>query len=66
LLYAAMVGQSTRFTRQDGVEETWRIMQPLLDAPPPVHRYSPGSWGPSAADELTAPSGGWHLPWVVQ
>ena len=27
----------TRFTRQDGVEETWRIMQPLLDAPPPVH-----------------------------
>ncbi len=34
LLHAAMVGQSTRFTRQDGVEETWRIMQPLLDAPP--------------------------------
>ena len=36
LLHAAMVGESTRFTRQDGVEETWRIMQPLLDAPPPV------------------------------
>ncbi len=35
LLHAAMVGDSTRFTRQDGVEETWRIMQPLLDAPPP-------------------------------
>ena len=33
LLHAAMVGDSTRFTRQDGVEETWRIMQPLLDAP---------------------------------
>ena len=31
LLHAAMVGESTRFTRQDGVEETWRIMQPLLD-----------------------------------
>ena len=31
LLQAAMVGLSTRFTRQDGVEETWRIMQPLLD-----------------------------------
>ena len=39
LLHAAMIGQSTRFTRQDGVEETWRIMQPLLDAPPPVHSY---------------------------
>ena len=37
LLAAAMVGDSTRFTRQDGVEETWRIMQPLLDDPPPVH-----------------------------
>ncbi len=35
-----------RFTRQDGVEETWRIMQPLLDAPPPVQPYAPGSWGP--------------------
>ena len=66
LLHAAMVGQSTRFTRQDGVEETWRIMQPLLDAPPPVHPYAPGSWGPSAADELTAQSGGWHQPWVAQ
>ena len=65
LLHAAIVGQSTRFTRQDGVEETWRIMQPLLDAPPPVHRYAPGSWGPSAADELTAQSGGWHPPWVA-
>ena len=65
LLHAAMVGQIMRFTRQDGVEETWRIMQPLLDAPPPVHPYAPGSWGPSAADELTAASGGWHQPWVV-
>jgi glucose-6-phosphate 1-dehydrogenase len=65
LLHAAMVGQIMRFTRQDGVEETWRIMQPLLDAPPPVQPYTPGSWGPSAADELTAPYGGWHPPWVV-
>ena len=35
LLHAAMIGNSVRFTRQDGVEETWRIMQPLLDSPPP-------------------------------
>jgi glucose-6-phosphate 1-dehydrogenase len=65
LLHAAMVGQSTRFTRQDGVEETWRIMQPLLDAPPPVHAYAPGSWGPEAADELVAGHGKWHGPWVT-
>ena len=46
LLHAAMVGQTQRFTRQDAVEETWRVMQPLLDSPPPVHPYAPGSWGP--------------------
>ena len=44
-----MVGQSARFTRQDSVQETWRILQPLLDAPPPVHPYAKGSWGPDAA-----------------
>jgi glucose-6-phosphate 1-dehydrogenase len=66
LLEAAMVGDSTRFTRQDGVEETWRIMQPLLDAPPPVHPYAPGSWGPEAADKLIAGHGRWHGPWVTE
>jgi glucose-6-phosphate 1-dehydrogenase len=65
LLHAAMVGQSMRFTRQDGVEETWRIMQPLLDAPPPVHPYPQGSWGPAAADEIVAGHGGWHTPWLA-
>jgi glucose-6-phosphate 1-dehydrogenase len=65
LLHAAMVGDSTRFTRQDGVEETWRVMQPLLDAPPPVHAYAPGSWGPAEADRLTNGFGGWHGPWVT-
>jgi glucose-6-phosphate 1-dehydrogenase len=64
LLHAAMLGNSTRFTRQDGVEETWRIMQPLLDSPPPVHRYRKGSWGPAAADAIVADHGGWHDPWV--
>ena len=64
LLHAAMVGQATRFTRQDGVEETWRIMQPLLDTPPAVHSYDPGSWGPTAAEGLAADSGGWQGPWA--
>jgi glucose-6-phosphate 1-dehydrogenase len=59
-----MLGQATRFTRQDGVEETWRIMQPLLDTPPDVDSYSPGSWGPAAAERLTAECGGWQEPWV--
>jgi glucose-6-phosphate 1-dehydrogenase len=64
LLHAAMVGQSVRFTRQDGVEETWRVMQPLLDSPPPVHPYAPGSWGPKEADKLVAGRGKWYGPWV--
>src|SRR4249919_1782837 len=64
LLHAAMLGDSTRFSRQDGIEETWRVMQPLLDAPPPVHPYAPGSWGPAAGDDLTEGFGEWHAPWV--
>jgi glucose-6-phosphate 1-dehydrogenase len=65
LLHAAMLGNPTRFTRQDGVEETWRILQPLLDKPPAVHPYRPGSWGPAAADRLPAGGSGWHGPWVA-
>jgi glucose-6-phosphate 1-dehydrogenase len=65
LLHAAMVGDSTRFTRQDSVEETWRVLQPLLDNPPPVHPYAKGSWGPDEANRLVAGYGGWHGPWVT-
>ncbi len=65
LLHAAMQRNSTRFTRQDNVEQAWRIMQPLLDNPPKVHPYAPGSWGPKAADELVADFGGWHGPWIA-
>jgi glucose-6-phosphate 1-dehydrogenase len=64
LLYAALVGDNRRFTRQDSVEQAWRIMQPLLDAPPPVHAYEKGTWGPTAAEELVAGHGGWYGPWV--
>jgi glucose-6-phosphate 1-dehydrogenase len=65
LLHAAMVGDSKRFTRQDSVEETWRIVQPLLDSPPPVQPYEKGSWGPSAAEGLVAGHGRWQGPWVA-
>ena len=64
LLHAAMTGRRARFARQDTVEEAWRVMQPLLDAPPPVHPYEPGSWGPGAADALVADVGGWREPWI--
>jgi glucose-6-phosphate 1-dehydrogenase len=64
LLHAAMVGDSKRFTRQDAVEQAWRVMQPLLDSPPAVESYAQGSWGPQAADRLVAGHGKWHEPWV--
>jgi glucose-6-phosphate 1-dehydrogenase len=64
LLHAALVGDSKRFTRQDSIEEAWRVMQPLLDAPPPVRAYEPGSWGPEEADRLLAGFGTWHGPWI--
>jgi glucose-6-phosphate 1-dehydrogenase len=65
LLLDAMRGDSSRFTRQDSIEETWRIIQPLLDAPPPVGTYAPGSWGPRGADELLGRHSTWHGPWLA-
>jgi glucose-6-phosphate 1-dehydrogenase len=64
LLHAALIGDSRNFTRQDGVEETWRVVQPLLDAPPPVEPYAPGSWGPSDGERLAKSYGGWRGPWL--
>jgi glucose-6-phosphate 1-dehydrogenase len=64
LLHAALQGDSSHFIRQDSVEETWRIVQPLLDARPPVHPYAKGSWGPAAGKHLVAGFGGWHGPWL--
>jgi glucose-6-phosphate 1-dehydrogenase len=65
LLQAAMEGNSALFTRQDSIDETWRVMQPLLDHPPPVHRYAPGTWGPAEADQLLGEAHHWQDPWVV-
>ena len=65
LLLDAMSGDSTRFTRQDCVEETWRVMQPLLDSPPPVHPYAAGLVGSRGGDDLVAAYGGWHGPWIA-
>jgi glucose-6-phosphate 1-dehydrogenase len=65
LLQAAMDGNRALFTRQDSIEETWRIMAPLIENPPPVHPYAPGSWGPTEADHLVRGFGRWRGPWIV-
>ncbi len=64
LLHAALVGDSTHFTRQDIVDESWRIVQPLLDSRPAVRPYAEGSWGPADADDLVSHYGGWRGPWL--
>ncbi len=63
LLHAALIGDATHFKPQAVVEENWRIVQPLLDAPPAVQPYAPGTWGPDT-DSLVAETGGWHGPWI--
>jgi len=62
LIGDAMKGDPTLFAREDGVEEAWRIVDPILTMKTPVHAYGPGSWGPIEADQLVAQFGGWHNP----
>ena len=64
LLLAAMNGDSSHFTRQDALEETWRVVQPLIDSPGSVEIYEKGPWGPKAAEGLVRDVGGWHDPWL--
>jgi glucose-6-phosphate 1-dehydrogenase len=62
LLADALRGDSTLFPRFEVIEETWRIVQPLLDDPPPLETYAPGTWGPESAELLAAEHGGWREP----
>jgi glucose-6-phosphate 1-dehydrogenase len=60
LIHDAMDGDHTLFTRSDGVERSWEIVEPALAEPGPVHPYAPDTWGPEAAERLIAPRE-WHL-----
>ena len=64
LLDDALRGDTHLFTREDAVEQTWRIVQPLLDQPPPVEPYEPGTWGPERADLLVRGVCEWYEPWL--
>lgn len=62
LLADALRGDSTLFPRWSVIEETWRIVQPLLDSPPRIESYEPRTWGPMSSHDLAARHGGWRVP----
>jgi glucose-6-phosphate 1-dehydrogenase len=64
LINDALAGDHSLFTREDAVEETWRILQPLLSDPPAPVPYAVGSWGPPQADDLVRGHPSWRLPWL--
>ncbi len=61
LLLDAMRGDHTLFTTAQGIESLWERSAPLLEDPPAVRQYQPGSWGPNAIHQLIAPNA-WRLP----
>jgi glucose-6-phosphate 1-dehydrogenase len=61
LVLDVMRGDHTLFTTAEGIERLWQVSEPLLDAPPPVRLYEPGSWGPKSIHQLVAPNA-WRLP----
>ncbi len=61
LILDAMRGDHTLFCSAQGIERLWEVSTPLLEAPPPVRIYAPGSWGPQSIYQLIAPHA-WRLP----
>ncbi|MGY1424841.1 glucose-6-phosphate dehydrogenase [Lysobacter sp. A289] len=67
LLGDAIRGDASLFTRDDSVEEAWRVMGPVLsdshgNHATPITIYEPGSWGPSTASDIVVGDEGWHDP----
>lgn len=62
LLTDAMRGDPNLFTREDYVEQAWRIVDPVLKSPPQVFPYEPNTWGPKEVDRFVSPPCGWRNP----
>jgi len=60
LISDAIAGDGMLFAREDAVEAAWRVVEPALEATGPALEYAPGTWGPHAAEAITAGVGGWH------
>jgi glucose-6-phosphate 1-dehydrogenase len=66
LLHDALRGRTDLFVREVGIEEEWRIVDPLLQGPPPAEPYEPGTWGPPGAGRLMRGVCDWLGPWLPQ
>ncbi len=64
LINHALEGNHSLFTREDVIEETWRILDPLVHATGKPLIYSRGTWGPEAADNLVRGHLAWQEPWT--
>jgi glucose-6-phosphate 1-dehydrogenase len=62
LLGEAIDGNPSLFAREDAVEQSWRIVDPVLSGAAPIYVYEPGTWGPSEVEQRLMPEGGWHNP----
>src|SRR3989442_674199 len=65
--YERLLGDAIRcdaslFTRDDGVEAAWRVVDPILRSSVPVEEYEPGTWGPADARAVVVGQEGWHDP----
>ncbi|MBM3678317.1 MAG: glucose-6-phosphate dehydrogenase [Actinobacteria bacterium] len=56
LILDAMLGDATLFTREDEVEEQWKLVDAMVGPwqrdTPPFPNYPAGTWGPTVADDL--------------
>ena len=62
LIGDAIEGNPARFARQDMVEQAWRIVDPIVTNPTPVHPYFRDTWGPAEALRLIEGQGTWQDP----
>lgn len=62
LLNDALEGDATLFSRQDSIEQAWRIVEPVVGDKAPIHEYEPKTWGGKQAEAIAADYGGWHTP----
>lgn len=66
LLGDALRGDDSLFTRDDGVEAAWRVVDPVLGNVAPVFEYEPGTWGPPEAERIMKNGDRWHNPAPAQ